>query len=48
MQEGDKVFNVLCLMNGEERRVGKSIGEIYLEQILKAQRGSTDMAVFFL
>jgi hypothetical protein len=35
-------------MNGEERHVGKSIGEIYIEQILKAQRGSRGMAVFFL
>jgi hypothetical protein len=35
-------------MSGEERRVGNGIGEIYLEQILKAQRGSRGIAVFFL
>jgi hypothetical protein len=35
-------------MNGKERSGGKGIGEVYLEQILKAQRGSRGIAVLFL
>jgi len=35
-------------MNGEKRHVGKSIGEIYLAHILKAQKRSRGIAVLFL
>jgi len=35
-------------MNGKERRGGKSIGEVYPKQVLKVQRGSRGIAVFFL